>query len=486
MFEKKKFLPGSETVVDIWIHTTTPPPFRKNLDSEIVGTSEENGDIDLSIIKKEEFPQGSEMLVNPLNDLHNPVKLEPLERRESIDDSSNIFNENCIKIEHNYVSNNSEMEETTQVVHEMENNVTIKHSPPVNVELARKNSQEAGSSKNEEKTSNISENNIEIKQENEARDNCENIEANKTKSIKNVQNGDTVSPVPIKLVKCNDRFFFMTDVGKLSNNQVDFVKIANSDIVKNILAKRIQPAKVSITVQKPAQSNSDGFELSKGQNGAKLSQSNAQQLEMQKLASSLKSIPSKSEPLKITIPPPFEPTRKKQILVLKNNKIISMNAGNSRQLAPRSILYEKNQDAAKDNKNRIFLSTTSGKPTEGTSLLKPSISILKKPIINNVGKTEQGKTATVFKINPSNSLLLNSNSAIPALQIATPLPQDCDLNKRNVTLQNRVGQMKLKRLPKNVKIDNHDDFKPPKVSVTLGKDKQKILSKKDEYEDVIR
>lgn len=582
---------GSETVVDIWIHTTTPHNFKKNLDPEFGSedssgkTKDEiqpdNNEIDLSIIKKE-CPQGSESLVNESNILQSSVKVEPMESNASTDDNFHLITGNCIKIEHNYVSNTYKEEESVQVVHSMENNVTIKHSPAVrnqefddtmpvdddsppsqdenstiatsseNVinlrdeDMCDSEIQERNLSSSESQTATIFDKNEPSNGRYELKTNiCEPGDTNQANegvksSGKNVENGEAASPVPIKLVKCNDKFYFMTDIGKLPSNQVDFVKIANSDIVRNILAKRIQPTKVSvlgsadsglkriISVKNAVIDNPETLELSNGRNGLekdaseysiaqlelgtnsidknlaereyfeqnkdsklpspqKFSKDNYQQLEMQKLASSLKSIPSKSEPLKITIPAPFEPTRKKQILVFKNNKLISVNAAlNSRQLPRRSILYDKNQEMNTDNflstKNRVSLLTKG----EGTSLLKQSVSILKKPILNNLVKLEQSnKPATILKINPSNSLLLNSNSAIPALQIATPL-QNSQNERRNMIIQNRIGQMKLKRLPKNVKIDIPEDSKPLKVSVTLGKDRQKILSKRDAYEDILR
>lgn len=581
----------------------------------------ENDRIDMSIIKKE--CQDSETLVNGSNISEITVKIEPNDESVCRDENdTHIVNENCIKIEHNYVSNTSGASEITEVVNSKENNVTIKHfSPSSDKGCSKKNSLPLNdclssilkSNKQEKLSENLRNNvesssssvtemnNINFGNKNQTveridenvgsqlmnrgqeefkiridefsatakaskekvvqsvlSDNDMNRRNEKVKNIrKNVENGE-VSPLPIKLVKCNDKFFFMTDIGKLTSNQVDFVKIANSNIVKNILAKKIQPAKISVAGQTDAglkrttamnsatQGRAETSELSNGQNGIeksesiivernsseylvtesklrldsmdslkmnknfseferrksetaeKLSKNNIQRLEMQRLASSLRSMPSKSEPLKITIPPAFEPTRKKQILVLKNNKLISVSAAdrssltatlNSRQLAPRSNCSgETKAESLLINRNKVSVLTTNAKPTEGISLLKPSVSILKKPVVNNTLRSDsssQSKPTTVLKINSSNSLLLNSNSAIPALQIALPYNNGQN-ERRNVVAQNRIGQVKLKRLPKGMKIDNFDDAKPAKVSVTIGKDKQKILSKKEAYEDILR
>ncbi|XP_046743507.1 YEATS domain-containing protein 2 [Diprion similis] len=560
---------GSETVVNIWIHTTNPQNFKKSLDAVLESDDvpskrndskvvQENGEINLSIVKEEFQPSESQNNVSSVSE-----RSAKMERTES-----HVVNENCIKIEHNYVSSMFKEHEHIDVVNSIENNVTIRHSTNDKSHPIDKSFENAGNLINNMNHSllKLEENNVKSNEENEVNEHsdtnigqkttsngqcvvetsvCESsvvVETNEgvnvsenvlqTKEIveskqknfsNNVETNGNISPIPIKLVKCNDKFFLMTDVGKLTSNSVDLVKISNANVVKNILSKKIQPAislvrKASTELKRTI---TEAVELSNSQNGmdqnvpitaasrksqyltsgsesgmdssAKLLKINSQRLEMQRLASSLKSMPSKSEPLKITIPPPDEPQRKKQKLVLENSQFISIKTGNSssltavvnpRQLAARSILYDKK---IQDGIGKVSVLNKGVRTMERVSLLKPSVSILKKSDGNNkLDTNNQSKPAIVLNINPSKSLLLNSNSAVPVLQIAKPLYNNLQIDKRTVLVPNQVGQLKLKQLPKTVKIDEQDNSKPVKISVTLGKDKQKLLSKKEKYEDILR
>ncbi|XP_012254143.2 YEATS domain-containing protein 2 [Athalia rosae] len=572
---------GSETVVDIWIHMTSSHDSKENFEDAIasgstLGVGEEAATekikVDSLIIKEEN--RSADVIGDLVSVPQSSIKVEPSE-----DDSEDHFTEansylgteNCINMEHNYVSNLCRTEHT-EIVHSMENNITIKHSvsslkeEDTGIKTADNDNHLINNAEDTDVTSpNVGRISKDIEDEcspsqtlhnnvfsaesqpamldkNEPHVPEEENIKQRTEALQHhsrnlLYNGD-VNTLPIKLVKRNDKFFLMTDAAKFSNNKVELTKKVNSDVVKNILVKKIQPGKVSILKntdirlremtelingQNRAQTNApltrDSSTLDKGtaelelqtdqinssknecilENNTKIelkSQSllkcNSQQLEMQKLASSLRSIPSKSEPLRITIPQPFELNKKRQILVLKNNKLISVNAGNNLSLT--SVLNSKQTsdtktDGALVNKNKLSVLTTTMRPNEGTSLLKPSVSILKKPTVDNnltkVDASKHSKPPTILKINPSNSLLLNANSNIPALQIVTPL-HNVQGDNRLITIQNPVGQMKLKRLPKYIKIDSPEDCQPQKVSVTLGKDKHKILSKQDTYEETLR
>ncbi|XP_046423590.1 YEATS domain-containing protein 2 [Neodiprion fabricii] len=562
---------GSETVVNIWIHTTNPQNFKKSLDTVLdceddpskrndAKVVRENSEINLSIVKEEFQPTDS--LNNVSSVFERSVKVERTE--------SQVVNENCIKIEHNYVSSMLKEDDHVDVVNCIENNVTIRHSTNDKCHTIDRSSKNAGNLINNNVNCDLlklDENNAEsvekIEDNEQCDDNirqdttsngqcvvetsvCESLvttktdegvhvseNTSKTKEIveskqknfsNNVETNGIVSPIPIKLVKCNDKFFFMTDVGKLASNSVDLAKMSNANVVENILAKKIQPAKVALVRKASTELKrpiTEAVELLNSQNGteknvsitassrrseyltsgselgmdssAKLLKIDTQRLEMQRLASSLKCMPSKSKPLKITIPPLDEPQRKKQKLVLENSQYISIKTGNSssltavvnpRQLSARSILYDKK---SQDGIGKVSIFNKGVKTVERVSLLKPSISILKKSDGNNkLDMNNQSKPAIVLNINPSKSLLLNSNSTVPVLQIAKPLYNNLQIDKRNVIVPNRVGQVKLKQLPRTVKIDDQDDSKTVKVSVTLGKDKQKLLSKKEKYEDILR
>ncbi|XP_012274061.1 YEATS domain-containing protein 2 [Orussus abietinus] len=169
-----------------------------------------------------------------------------------------------------------------------------------------------------------------------------------------------------------------------------------------------------------------------------------------KLTSSLLKNPSQFQPLEISIPPAFAPTGCKKIqVVFKNGKLIP-SVGSSKC---DSIM------------NQTLRSNFS------TSIIKPS------GIAKSVLAVPSASAASKFvEIKPSSSLLLTNSGTpaganwVPALQIANSVE-----TQEYYDLQNPSNSSDCTRVNK-----------PVKPKVTIGKDKYKILSKKDLYDKDIR
>ncbi|XP_034950043.1 YEATS domain-containing protein 2 [Chelonus insularis] len=139
------------------------------------------------------------------------------------------------------------------------------------------------------------------------------------------------------------------------------------------------------------------------------------------------------KPLKIEIPSPLELLKNsresnkclsKKIVLVNDNRTISTNAQSS-------------------NKNI--------RPVKSVSLLKNSINSAN----NNVKKNN----FINIQINPAKSVMLDTNSYTPALQIAHPL---------------------------HVDVNNTEKMNNRKQKIVIGKDKLKIWSRKEEFEKIIK
>ena len=169
---------------------------------------------------------------------------------------------------------------------------------------------------------------------------------------------------------------------------------------------------------------------------------------------------SNLRPLKISIPPLFEPSGNRHVLVLQNNKTIPVDIA--------GMDYARNNDS---RKSRINLSTSRG------------ISLLKKPLGTET-KIQEGdpngtKVQQGLKLQVSKSILLNVNSNVPVLKIAERRnsPNDLSFNFEKESTTEQV-----------LKVNNQElkEFKLSRQKITLGKDKYKLQSKKEFYDEIIR
>lgn len=196
------------------------------------------------------------------------------------------------------------------------------------------------------------------------------------------------------------------------------------------------------------------------------------------MASNLENSSSKLQPLNISIPTTFEALRKttnsqkKQILVMRDNKFVpvnSMNATNNQNSQIATIVSTIVTDRSKLQKN---------------SILRPNVSLLKKPAIGN-------KKTMLLNLNPTNSLLLDSSNNIPALKIVEP---NATNNRKSESIEKviprRPNDDVLSKIKNNGKEhDQHslDNLKlVPKSKITIGKDRIGTSSKKEHYEEILR
>ncbi|XP_006560274.1 YEATS domain-containing protein 2 isoform X2 [Apis mellifera] len=171
---------------------------------------------------------------------------------------------------------------------------------------------------------------------------------------------------------------------------------------------------------------------------------------------------SNLRPLEISIPPLFEPSGNKHVLVLQNNKTIPVD------ITVPCMDDNYNNDLTK-SKN-INLSASRG------------ISLLKKPLGSEttiqIRNTNGTKVQQGLKLKVSKSILLNVNSNVPVLKIA-------DKKNFNNIFPNFEKDSVTEQMLK-IKNEEIKESKALRQKITLGKDKYKIQSKKEFYDDVFR
>lgn len=185
-------------------------------------------------------------------------------------------------------------------------------------------------------------------------------------------------------------------------------------------------------------------------------------------------------PLQISIPPSFEPAVGKHMLILQNNKRTSTEANITCPSKMNIVKYAKNHCKIDTNNCLSYVnSKTSILIPRGTSVLKKQTKQTGKSTANN----KNDNTYAILEIKPSNSLLLNLNSDVPALKIVDNVSNNTK-NSYN-TNSSRLETSSLQKdqiLPKSI---NHNG-KIAKSRIILGKDKLKLHSKEDLYDKVLK
>ncbi|KAK9300376.1 hypothetical protein QLX08_006917 [Tetragonisca angustula] len=166
-------------------------------------------------------------------------------------------------------------------------------------------------------------------------------------------------------------------------------------------------------------------------------------------------------PLEISIPPLFEPSANKHVLVLRNNNMIHVDMA--------SADYVRNMDSMKSKANFTA--------SRGISLLRrPPVAEARIQVRNlNGAKTQQGA-----KLQISKGVLLNVNSNVPVLKIAEKKNLLSDISS-NIEKEPVTEQM-LKAYTE----EWWKEYKLSRQKITLGKDKYKLQSKKELYDQVYR
>ncbi|XP_076763696.1 YEATS domain containing 2 homolog D12 [Xylocopa sonorina] len=187
---------------------------------------------------------------------------------------------------------------------------------------------------------------------------------------------------------------------------------------------------------------------------------------MRVLPSSCTKVHSNIRPLEITIPPLFEPSGNKHVLVLQNNKTISVD-----------IAVPSMEDFSHNSTN------DSVKPKMNLSTTSRGISLLKKPLGSETTIQVQNPNGTKsqrgLKLRLSKSILLNVKSNVPVLKIA---------DERNLSNHHRSNSEREPIIKQTLKSNKHEltESKLLRQKITLGKDKHKIQSKREFYDKIFR
>lgn len=477
---------GSETLVDIWIHTTQTRNFEQNNSNESMESSSNNASIKIessndsskfirkqSTIKSIETLQTStseeiqvkEEIIN--SEVHKQfnLSLDSIERLENIkvelesnDIAVNIFNNKnkpnldeinyCIKHDHNYVdrqyfnSNHySEKEGNITVEHFVENNCISATNSSVsddkkekldNVQITshRFNSDTQSSNSYQSlATSNTTENNSQVNTTFQKRNSQENLlssDANKSLQAKNSKNSNT---------------------SKISGN------ITTTDTPMTING-----------FYKPSDASFDRF------------------TSLQEITRSSNTANSHLKPLQISIPPPnmFTSSTNKHMLVLKDTKSIPVDMTN--------ILSSKsNENSRKLVDGDLKLSIArNGNIAKLNVRIPQTVSILKKPSNAKINArledtVSDNKKPAVLIL--KNNLLLNVNENVPILKIA-----DSRDPRYNYSFAEATKGISLTGKQETIMpyVRSEDKTATQRVKITLGKDKYKIQSKRELYEATLR
>ncbi|KAG7200954.1 hypothetical protein KM043_003314 [Ampulex compressa] len=171
---------------------------------------------------------------------------------------------------------------------------------------------------------------------------------------------------------------------------------------------------------------------------------------------------SNLQPLQISIPPPFEAAVNKRVVLLQNNKLVAISA---------EVSAGRRKEGQKDTKGGRPRSSDGIAP--GTSILKRSIGARVSPARDPASNSE----VSMVKLKPSGGIILNMNCNVPALKIAEPWASSLD---RQEPAASRTIE------PRPAKQETTQEERASRARITLGKDRLKVQSKRDCYQDAIK
>ncbi|XP_070165829.1 uncharacterized protein D12 [Polyergus mexicanus] len=472
---------GSETLVDIWIHTAETCNFEQNNSNESVESSSSNASIKiepnndnfefiykqstaksmetLQMSTSKEIQVKEEIINSEVHEQSNLSSLDSIKKLgnvgvkvESNDATINIFsNENkpnldeiCyyIKHDHNYVD---KQYFNSNYYTEREGNITIEHFlesdcvPAINSSaiddkkekldnvqiISHKFNDDIQSSNSCQSFSNAAENNSQVNtfQERNSQKNLSSLDANKFLHARNSKNSDT---------------------SKTSEN----ILIKDTPIVVNGFCKS------------PDRLNS-----------------------LQKATSFSNITNSHLKPLRISIPSPniFASSTNKRMLLLKDTKSISVDVTN--------ILASKSTENSRkliDGDMKLSISRD-GNIAKLNVRIPQTVSILKKPPNAKMNARHEGtisdnKKPAVLMLKNTNNLLLNINENVPILKIADS--HDPRYNYSLAKASKGISSTGKQEIMPYIR--SEDKTVTQRVKITLGKDKYKIQSKRELYEATLR
>lgn len=456
---------GSETLVDIWIHTTRNHEQNSSSESPSNDASvkvESNNDSSEFILSKsatrpmetlqstsEEVRVKEEIINSEVHEQSN-LSLDLIRKLEDIKVKieSNLDEINyCIRHDHNYVDRHFNSNHYS----EKEGNITIEHC----LESNRIPATNSSSDDRREKLDNVqiishrfngdiqSSNSCQSSATSNAAEN--NSQVNTTPQERNSQRNSSSSHANKSLPAKRG-----SDTSKISGN----IASADTPMTMNGFYKT---------------SNASFDRLTSLQETTRVSSTANSHL----------------EPLQISIPPPnmFTTSTNKRMLVRKDTKSITVDMTNI--LSSRS---SENSRKLVDGDLKLSIARD-GNIARLNVRIPQTVSILKKPPNAKINTRLDGledpdnKKPAVLVLKTSNNLLLNVNENVPVLKIA-----DSRDPRYNCNLEATKGSLTDKQETSTIVPCMRSEDKPAtqRVKITLGKDKYKIQSKRELYEATLR
>lgn len=462
---------GSETLVDVWIHTAESHNSEQNNSrkSSINDTfvKIELNDSSESIDKQSEKFRDMSRL-NIFNEIQVKKEIsdsEVHERYNSPLDFMLMKNSERIKTKSNdtlntYISNDKHKEAICHIKHDhnyfckqyfnsrhftvREGNMTVEHFP----ENDNKTSINSTVENNKRTTSDIMVSTHRINGDIQSSSNYQSLASSNI-----IINDSQVTSINAAFQENNNRKDLLSDTDKsLQNSKSDTFKILGTSSTNDTVT--------AINGFRKSFSNSlDCFN------------------NLQKTANSSETCNLHLKPLQISIPPNIIASSSKHILLLKDEKSVPVDFKN---------IPSKSRENLRMFVDSVKVSVPSVAKlnvpvSQGVSILKklPNIkaNAQQKDTVNNNKK----KTA-LLKLKDSNSLLLNVNENVPILKIV-----DSHDSQYNYSIAEAIGGIPSVGKQEFVSCAKSEDKTiVQRTKITLGKDKFKIQSKKDLYEAVLQ
>lgn len=458
---------GSETLVDVWIHTAESRNFEQNNNRESSTNDTfvkvEVNDNSESIDKQsEKFTDMSRL--NIFEKIQVKKEIPDLEVHEQYNSSLDLMlitNSERIKTEFNdalntYVSNHKHREAICHIKHdhdyfcrqyfnfrhftEREGNMTVEHFPESDNKTLAINS----TVENNKRKSDITVSTHRINGDIQSSSNYQTLASSNI-----IINDPHVTSINAAFQENNNRKDLLSDTDKpLQNSKSDTFRILETPSAND-----------TVTAINGFRKSSDCFN------------------NLQKTANS--SGTCNLKPLQISIPPNIiASSNSKHVLLLKNEKSVPVDLTN--------ILPSKSRENL-----RMFVDGVKVSVPSVAKLNIPvsqGVSILKKPP-NVKANTQQEDTVNnnkkktaLLKLKDTNSLLLNANENVPILKIV-----DSHDSRYNYSLAEATGDVLSVSKQEFVPYAKSEEKTiVQRAKITLGKDKFKIQSKKDLYEAVLQ
>lgn len=471
---------GSETLVDIWIHTTQTRNFEQNNSSESVESPSNDTSIKVESNDSFEFIH-KQFTTKPIETLQTSTseeirvkeeiinsevhkqsnlsldlikKLEDIKVKIESNDKSNLDEINyCIKHDHNYVDRHFNSNHYS----EREGNVTIEHFLESNCIPA------TNSSASDDK-----------------REKLDNVQI-----ISHRFNGDIQSSNSCQSLVTSNTAENNSQVNTIFQERNSQKNLSSSDANKSLQAKNSKNSNTSkisgniTTTDTPMTIN--GFHKTSDASFDRFTS-------LQETTKVSNTANSHLEPLQISIPPPnmFASSTNKRMLVWKDMKSITVDMTN--------ILSSKSSENSRklvDGDLKLSIARD-GNIAKLNVRIPQTVSVLKKPPNAKNARLDgledtvsDNKKPAVLILKNSNNLLLNVNENVPILKIA----DSCD-PRYNYSLAEATKGVSLTDKQETSTIMPYvrpeDKTATQRVKITLGKDKYKIQSKRELYEATLR